>query len=176
MLWACQITRAKISCGPPKSICTHCVPLRRKIMLWSDASLSPSLSLARLSAGTFLSLQVILTLGSAAMFFRPGGTIIGARGLSESGSTLGSSLKSLGVPLKAGAGSLSASGTRTRADPWERQPQAGRPAGPLGRQPRASMRRRGDSGQRQQGQTAAKASWGVATQCKLNSFCSSFVQ
>src|ERR1035441_9700610 len=111
MLWACQTTRANSSWRLPKSICTHCVPLRRKMMLWSDASLSPSVSLAKLSAGTFLSLQVILTLVSAAMFFRSGGTIIGARGLSERGSTLGPSWRSLGVPLKAGAGSLIASGT-----------------------------------------------------------------
>src|ERR1035437_3410414 len=78
MLWACQITTAKISWGLPKSICTHCVPFRRKMMLWSDASLSPSASLSRLSAGTFLSLHVILLAG--ARFFRRGGTIIGGAG------------------------------------------------------------------------------------------------
>src|ERR1017187_2679060 len=113
MLWACQITTAKISWGLPKSICTHCGPFRRKMMLWSDASLSPSTSLARLSAGAFFSPHGVLTLGSRAMFFRPAGTIIGARGLSEIGSTLGPSCRSLGVPLKAGAGSLMASGTRS---------------------------------------------------------------
>src|ERR1017187_1913982 len=110
MLCACQITRAKISWGLTRSICTHCLPLRRKVMLWSDASLSPSVSLARLSAGTFLSLHVTLLPG--ARFSRPDGTIIGARGLAESGSTLGPSCRPLGVPLKAGAGNSRIRGTR----------------------------------------------------------------
>src|ERR1035437_10397827 len=108
MLWACQITMAKISCGLPKSICTHCVPLRRKMMLWSEASLSPSVSLARLSAGTFLSLQVILLPG--AMFFRPGGTIIGGRGLSEIGSALGPDRRAFGGALEGGGGQLGGRG------------------------------------------------------------------
>ena len=56
-------------------------------MLWSEASLSPSVSLARLSAVTFLSLQVILL---------PGGDVLQAgrdhhqrAGLVGEGSTLG---------------------------------------------------------------------------------------
>src|SRR5882724_1959972 len=78
-------------------------------MLCSLASLSPSVILARASAVAFLSLQVILALG--AMFLRPGGTIMGGRGLSESGSTYALSWMSLGVPLNAGAGSLITRGT-----------------------------------------------------------------
>src|ERR1039458_2955135 len=109
VLWACQITRAKNSCGRLNSICTHCVPLRRKMMLWSAASLSPSVSLGRLSAETFLSLHVTLLLG--AMFLRPAGTIIGGRGLFGNGSTLGPSSRSLGTPLKAGAGKSRMRGT-----------------------------------------------------------------
>src|ERR1017187_1762610 len=109
MLWACQITRAKNSCGRSNSICTHCLPLRRKRMLWSDASLSPSVSLATLSAETFLSLHVTLLLG--AIFLRPDGTIMGGRGLTGNGSTLGPSFRYLGGLLKADAGKSSMSGT-----------------------------------------------------------------
>src|SRR5579864_6188309 len=79
-------------------------------MLSSEASLSPSVILARASEGAFLSLHVILAVG--AMFLSPGGTISGGRGLSESGSTYELSWMSLGVPLKAGAGSLMMRGTR----------------------------------------------------------------
>ena len=78
-------------------------------MLCSLASLSPSVSLAKASEVAFLSLQVILA--PTAMFFKPGGTIIGGRGLSESGSTYELSWMSLGVPLKAGEGNLIFSGT-----------------------------------------------------------------
>src|ERR1051325_1180571 len=78
-------------------------------MLCSDASLSPSISLASISEVAFLSLAESFALG--AMFFSPAGTIIGARGLSESGSTYALSWSSLGVPLKPGAGSLRLSGT-----------------------------------------------------------------
>src|ERR1035441_8308277 len=79
------------------------------MMLWSAASLSPSVSLATLSAETFLSLHVTLLLG--AMFLRPAGTIMGGRGLFGNGSTLGPSFRSLGRPLKAGAGKSRVRGT-----------------------------------------------------------------
>src|ERR1035437_9149060 len=102
MLWACQITSAKSSCRLPKSICIHCVPLRRKMMLCSEAALSPSVSLARSATVTLRSLEVILLPG--ARFFTPARTVIDSRGLSGNGSTLGPTCKSLGIPLKAGAG------------------------------------------------------------------------
>src|ERR1051326_678121 len=83
------------------------------MMLSSEASLSPSVILARESAVAFLSLLVILA--SLARFLSPAGTIIGGRGLSESGSTKELNWISLGVPLKAGAGSLMFSGTWSSA-------------------------------------------------------------
>src|SRR5437667_640797 len=104
---------AKSSCGAPRSICTYWVPLRKKMMLWSEESLSPSLSLARDSSLAFLSLLVSLDAG--ARFLRPGGTSIGGRGSSERGSTYELSWMSLGVPLKAGGGNFSSSGTRSPA-------------------------------------------------------------
>src|ERR1043166_708779 len=48
----------------------------------------------------------------AATFLSPGGTIIGGRGVSDRGSTYALSWMSFGVPLKAGGGSFSSSGTR----------------------------------------------------------------
>src|ERR1700676_2506493 len=78
-------------------------------MLCSLASLSPSVILASASDVAFLSLQVSFALG--AIFIRPGGTIIGGRGLSERGSTNWLSWMSLGVPLKAGDGNLIVNGT-----------------------------------------------------------------
>src|SRR5262249_12617056 len=79
------------------------------MILCSLASLSPSVTFARASAVAFLSLHVILA--PCAMFLSPAGTIIGGRGLSESGSTYELSWMSLGVPLNAGAGSFMLSGT-----------------------------------------------------------------
>src|SRR5437667_6130596 len=79
------------------------------MMLWSEGSLSPSVIFSRTVAVAFLSLLV--SLAPAARFFRPGGIMNGGRGLSESGSTLGPSCISFGVPLNAGEGSLRSSGT-----------------------------------------------------------------
>src|SRR5208283_312120 len=114
LLKACQTSSAYSSQGRPKSICTHCVPLRRKMMLESDASLSPSVILASMSEVAFLSLQVTLALG--ARLTRPRGTIMGGRGLSDIGSMSGLILICGGVPLKAGFGSLISSGTRSPPD------------------------------------------------------------
>src|SRR5260370_33549817 len=80
------------------------------MMLCSEDSLSPSVIFASISAVAFLSLRLIFA--PDAMFFKPGGTIMGGRGLSESGSTYELIWTSLGVPLKAGEGSLRVRGTR----------------------------------------------------------------
>src|SRR6185369_7584433 len=107
------MTMAKSSAGAPRSIWTHWGPLRRKMMLWSEGSLSPSVSLERTVSEALVSLLVSFLPG--AMFLRPAGTIIGGRGLSESGSTKALSWMSLGVPLKAGSGSFRVRGTRSSA-------------------------------------------------------------
>jgi len=84
------------------------------MMLWSEASLSPSVSLASTSAVAFLSLDVNFAPG--ARLVSPAGTIIGGRGLSDGGSTNELSTMSLGVPLNPGAGNLISNGIIPDAD------------------------------------------------------------
>ena len=63
---------------------------------------------------------LLVTVLPRARFSRPGGTINGGRGFSESGSTFGPTLMSLGVPRNAGCGNFNGKGTRF----WPPEPEA----------------------------------------------------